>query len=127
LSDITTDGVRVRAESQYHAAQSEPASSYWFFTYTITLTNHSDVDVQLVSRCWIVTDATGRQEHVSGLGVVGQQPRIAPGGEYSYTSGCALPTSMGAMEGHFEMVRADGERFDATVAPFTLADPLALN
>lgn len=127
MSDITTRGVRVRALSQYHAEQSDPAAGYWLFTYTITLSNEGDTPVQLVSRHWVITDATGSQEHVSGLGVVGEQPRLEPGAQYQYSSGCPLPTSMGAMHGHFEMVLDDGERFEAEIAPFTLADPMALN
>ncbi len=126
-SDTTTRGLRVQVRARYHPHQSRPAQGYFFFTYTVRLLNTSDRAMQLVSRYWAITDATGRQEHVSGLGVAVQQPRLAPGQSHEYTSGCSLPTSMGSMEGYFEMVLDDGERFEAAAAAFTLADPLALN
>jgi ApaG protein len=38
-----------------------------------------------------------------------------------------LKTAVGAMQGSYQMVASDGERFDAVIAPFTLAVPNALN
>jgi ApaG protein len=83
--------------------------------------------VQLLSRHWIITDANGRVEEVRGAGVVGQQPRLRPGEAFEYTSGCPLPTPMGTMHGSYQMVNQRGERFDALIQPFTLAEPYAVN
>ena len=127
MSDCTTDGIRIRVNPRYHPEQSDPAGGFWFFSYSVLIENVGDRPAQLVSRVWVITDATGKQEHVSGLGVVGQQPRLDPGEGFRYTSGCPLPTSMGTMHGQYEMVRDDGERFSADIAPFTLCDPLDLN
>lgn len=126
MSDTTTRGVRVQVVSRYIPEQSEPGK-LWTFVYTVTIHNVGDAPVRLWSRHWIITDANGRQQHVKGLGVVGQQPRILPGEAHTYTSACPLNTSMGTMHGTYQMVTDDGERFDAVIAPFTLADPLDLN
>jgi len=127
VSDYTTDGIRIRVTPRYHPEQSDPAARFWFFSYSVLVENVGDSPAQLVSRVWVITDATGQQEHISGMGVVGQQPRLEPGDSFRYTSGCPLSTSMGTMHGQYEMVRDDGARFSAEIAPFTLCDPLELN
>ena len=38
-----------------------------------------------------------------------------------------LRTAVGTMQGCYQMVTAEGEHFDAEIAPFTLAVPHALN
>ena len=126
MSDTTTGGVRVQVDVRYVPEQSEPGKS-WFFAYTVTVENVGDRPVRLWSRHWIITDATGRQQNVKGLGVVGQQPRLMPGERHTYTSACPMPTSMGTMHGTYQMVTDEGDRFDAEIAPFTLVDPLTLN
>jgi len=76
---------------------------------------------------WIITDGEGNVQEVKGDGVVGAQPTLKPGQSIEYTSGCALRTPRGTMHGTYQMVREDGERFDAQVGPFALAMPHALN
>ena len=126
MSDTTTRGVRVQVDVRYVPDQSEPGKS-WFFAYTVTVENVGDRPVRLWSRHWIITDATGRQQNVKGLGVVGQQPRLMPGERHTYTSACTMPTSMGTMHGTYEFTRANADRFDAAIAPFELRLPLTLN
>ncbi len=127
MSQAVTKGVRVEVLSRFHPEQSDPSNRFWFFSYTVRISNESEVPVQLVSRHWVITDATGHEEHVRGPGVVGQQPRLAPEESFEYTSGCPLTTSMGTMHGTYQLVLDDGTEFDAEIAPFTLADPLSLN
>lgn len=126
-SEAITRGVRVRAEPEYLPDQSDPDAGLWVHAYHVTITNESDQAVQLVSRHWVITNAEGTSEEVRGPGVVGFQPVLEPGQAFRYTSGCPLDTSVGSMHGSFQMVGRDGSRFDAEVAPFTLADPFALN
>jgi ApaG protein len=97
------------------------------FAYHIRIANSSRETVQLISRHWYITDATGHVEEVRGPGVVGEQPVLGPGEHFDYTSGCPLPTPMGTMHGTYQMVTETGDRFDAAIAPFTLAEPLSLN
>jgi ApaG protein len=126
-SDATTRGIRVQVKSIYLADRSDPAHHHWMYAYRVTISNEGDTPARLVSRHWIITNAHGVQDHVQGPGVVGETPRLEPGETFEYTSGCPLDTAMGTMHGTYQMVNDAGERFDAEVAPFTLAEPFALN
>ena len=126
-SETVTRGVRVQVLSEYSPERSAPASSQWFFLYTIEITNEGPETVQLVSRHWIITDAEGHVEEVRGPGVVGQQPVLAPGESFTYTSGCPLTTPFGKMEGTYQMVTGNGDTFDAKIAPFTLSEPYTVH
>ena len=126
-SEASTRGIRVSVHSEYAPDRSKPGQQQWFFLYTITITNESTETVQLLSRHWIITDGSGHVEEVKGPGVVGQQPVLAPGESFTYTSGCPLGTPFGKMEGTYQMVARSGEEFDATVAPFTLSEPYTVH
>ncbi|MFZ5475847.1 MAG: Co2+/Mg2+ efflux protein ApaG [Myxococcota bacterium] len=127
MSDTITRGVRVEVRPEYLDQQSDPRNGTWMFAYHVRISNLGTETVQLVSRHWIITDATGRVEEVRGPGVVGEQPVLRPGEHFDYTSGCPLPTPMGTMHGTYQMVTQKGDRFDAVIAPFTLAEPFAVN
>ena len=119
--------ISVTAAVQYLEDQSDPASARYVFAYTITITNTGTVTAQLISRHWIITDAEGDIQEVRGLGVVGQQPLLAPGQSFEYTSGCALPTPVGTMKGSYQMVAEDGIAFDAEIQEFILSMPRVLH
>lgn len=119
--------VPVDVETFYIAAQSDPAAERYVFAYTITIRNLSTEPVQLLRRYWLITDANGKQTEVEGEGVVGEQPSLTPGSSYRYTSGAVLETPVGTMQGHYEMVTAQHERFHATIPMFRLAMPNILN
>ena len=127
MSDTTTRGVRVQVTPTYHPERSDPTVDYWFFSYRVHIENVGTVPVKLLSRHWVITDATGHVEHVQGPGVIGEQPRLDAGEAFEYASACPLPTSLGSMHGTYEMATDDGQTFDAVIAPFTLADPMELN
>lgn len=126
-SEAITKGIRVHVESQYDPTRSRPQQNQWFFLYTVRIANESAVTVQLISRHWIITDATDHVEEVRGPGVVGEQPVLAPGQSFEYTSGCPLTTPFGTMHGTYQMVTSRGERFDAQIAVFTLSEPHTLH
>jgi ApaG protein len=126
-SEAVTRGVRVRVQSEYAPERSQPSKNQWFFLYTITISNEGPETVQLLTRHWIITDATGHVEEVRGPGVVGKQPILRPGEAFEYTSGCPLTTPFGTMEGTYQMVTDAGERFDAAVAQFTLSEPYTVH
>ena len=126
-SEVTTRGVVVQVESEFDVARSKPEENHWFFLYTVTITNHGDEAVQLVSRHWVITNGDGQVEEVRGPGVVGQQPVLEPGQSFRYTSGCPLPTAYGFMRGTYQMVTRSGEAFDAHVADFELSEPYSVN
>lgn len=126
-SEAVTHNIRVEVESRYAPDQSQPFQSQWFFHYTIRISNEGDETVQLLSRRWIITDGAGRTEEVRGPGVVGEQPVLAPGEAFEYTSGCPLKTSTGSMRGTYQMVTEDGTHFDVEIAPFGLAEPYTVH
>ncbi len=126
-SQAVTRGIRVDVESQYDPSRSQPLASQWFFLYTVTIVNQGSETVQLKTRHWVITDELGRVEEVRGPGVVGEQPVLAPGERFRYTSGCPLNTSTGTMHGSYQMVTREGEAFDAEIAPFVLSEPYTVN
>lgn len=126
-SEATTDGVRVRVRARYAPDQSEPLHQRWMFLYTITISNEGAETVQLISRHWVITDASDQVQEVKGLGVVGRQPTLAPGESFEYTSGCPLGTPFGSMEGTYQMATSGGRRFDAEIAAFALSGPYTLH
>jgi ApaG protein len=127
MSETTTRGIRVQVQSRYVPERSEPDQSQWFFVYHVRISNEGTEAAQLVSRHWIITDANGHVEEVKGPGVVGKQPMLAPGEAFEYTSFCPLPTPFGTMHGTYQMATPGGEAFDAEIAPFSLAEPHAIN
>lgn len=127
MSDTTTRGIRIQVNGTYVPDRSSPRDGEYFFTYHVRISNEGSETTQLLSREWIITNAEGEVERVKGPGVVGQQPVMPPGGSFEYSSFCPLRTSVGSMQGTFQMVTDKGEQFDALIAPFTLAVPNALN
>jgi ApaG protein len=127
VSDALTNGIRVTVSSAYVAGQSAPKARRYVFAYTVRISNEGSETAQLRSRHWIITDGNGKIEQVRGPGVVGEQPTLRPGEHFEYTSGCVLETPRGQMHGTYQMVRADGSEFDATIAPFALLLPYSLN
>ena len=123
----TTRGIRVEVRSEFLPERSSVREGSYLFQYHVRISNSGGETAQLISREWIITNADGEVERVKGPGVVGEQPVLPPGGSFEYTSYCPLKTSVGSMQGSYQMVTADGERFDAIIAPFTLAVPNALN
>ena len=121
MSENPVYAIEVAAATQYLAEQSDEAANRYVFAYTITLRNTGSVAAQLISRHWIITDAQGLVQEVRGLGVVGEQPLLEPGQSFEYTSGTAIATAVGTMKGAYQMVAADGTRFDAPIPEFTLS------
>jgi ApaG protein len=106
LYEATTKGIRIRVQPEYNEDQSAPDESYYFWTYTIEISNQGKETVQLKSRVWKITNAFGRTEEVRGPGVVGQTPTIAPGS--------------------YQMTGESGKMFDVTVPAFSLDSPFAV-
>ena len=124
-SEAVTEGIRIEVKARFAPEHSEPMR--WFFLYTIRISNEGSEVVQLISRHWLIRDASGRTEEVRGPGVVGEQPVIDPGESYEYTSGCPLPTPFGSMEGSYHFVTEAGAEFDARIAEFMLREPGAIH
>ena len=116
-----TPRVCVHVQSVYIASQSAPEEQRYVFAYTVTIRNLGRIPVQLIGRYWLITNGNGRETEVQGEGVIGEQPHIAPGDEFQYTSGAILETPMGTMQGHYHMVDGDGETLLVDIPVFRLA------
>ena len=115
--------IHIEIVTRYIAPQSAPEDGRYAFAYTITLRNDGQQATQLLSRHWIITDANGRGEEVRGDGVVGEQPTLAPGGTFRYSSGAVLETPVGTMQGSYHFQAADGRSHEVPIPVFRLALP----
>ncbi len=127
MSEAITNDIRVEVLSLYSPANSRPLQGAWVFQYTVRITNQGSDTVKLVSRHWIITDALEHVDEVQGPGVVGEQPVLAPGESFKYSSWCPLKTPTGVMRGTYQMVRPGGDQFDIEIAPFALKAPYTVN
>src|SRR6185295_5095761 len=105
-----TRQIEVTVEPNFLPERSSVDKSQYFWAYTIVITNSGNETVQLRTRHWIITDATGRKQEV-------------PGERFEYTSGVPLPTASGFMTGRYQMVSESGERFEIDVPTFSLDSP----
>ncbi len=119
--------IRIKVTTNYLKEQSAPDENRYVFSYTINIKNLGNNSAKLISRQWIITDSNGNIQEVNGDGVVGQQPNINPGEEFTYTSGTIIKTPVGTMEGRYFMEDINNKRFEALIAPFTLAVPGLIN
>ncbi len=121
------NSISVDVKSSYLEQESDPSKERYLFAYTITIKNDSNASARLLSRYWKITGGDGHEQEVEGDGVVGQHPYLTPEQEFTYTSAAMLDTPVGMMQGHYKMVNDDGERFEVTIPPFTLAVPKTLH
>src|SRR5579864_3586266 len=127
MSEAVTANLRVEVLARYAAENSRPLAEEWVFEYTVRITNQGLDTVQLLSRHWIITDALENTEEVKGPGVVGEQPVLAPGESFKYSSWCPLKTPTGVMRGTYQMIGTRGNQFDIEIAPFALKAPYTVN
>ncbi|MGL4828982.1 MAG: Co2+/Mg2+ efflux protein ApaG [Vibrio sp.] len=125
--DVSLPCIKIQVQTRYIEEQSDPESQRFVFAYLITIKNLSTQTVQLLGRRWLITDADGKQTVVEGDGVVGEQPHIQASDEYTYSSGTALDTPVGVMQGQYLMIDEQGESFSVEIEPFRLAVPHVLN
>jgi ApaG protein len=120
--EITRD-IRVAVEPSFLDDQSEPDEGRYIWAYRVTIENNGSEPVQVLSRYWRITDSRGRVREVRGSGVIGEQPVIAPGRSYEYTSGAPLETPSGFMTGTYRVRMDSGESFDIGIPMFALESP----
>lgn len=123
MYEATTDGIKVTVRPMFLEEQSEPTDDHYVWAYHVTIENLGDRTVQLVNRYWRITDAKGIVQEVRGPGVVGEQPVLASGESFEYTSGTPLSTPSGVMMGTYQMEGPNGAMFDVTVPAFSLDSP----
>jgi ApaG protein len=123
IPKATAYAMHIDVQPEYLIERSNPKENIFVFAYHVRITNIGQIAAQIISRYWVIKNATGIIEEVNGLGVVGRQPFLQPGQGFEYTSACPLNTPSGSMRGSFFCVAEDGERFDVAVLPFELFVP----
>src|SRR6201999_2233944 len=118
-----TRKIEVTVTPRFVAERSSPNNGYFFWAYTIDITNLGEQTVQLKTRHWRITDGQGRLQEVKGPGVVGEEPVLKPGESFEYTSGVPLPTPSGFMAGSYGMASVGGEAFEIAIPTFSLDSP----
>ena len=125
MYEATTSNIRITVKPQFLEGHSRPDEGHFVWAYTIKIENLGQETVTLRTRYWKITDARGRVQEVRGAGVVGEQPTLAPGQSFEYTSGAPLPTPSGFMTGAYQMQTSDGRLFNVDIPTFSLDSPHA--
>lgn len=92
------------------------------FVYFITIRNGSEIAVTVRARKWVVRQRNGEVIVVEGDGVVGQFPRLEPGGEFSYNS-CHTVSQDSEAGGAYFVEGDDGRKYCVRIPPFRLELP----
>lgn len=92
------------------------------FVYFITIRNNAPMAVTIRFRKWVVRQQNGETIVVEGDGVVGQFPRLEPGGEFSYNS-CHTISQNSRAEGAYFAETDDGRWFCVRIPAFNLELP----
>ncbi len=119
--------ISVEVTPNYIEEQSRPEQGHYVFSYTVTIINDGRKPARLLTRHWIIKNATGETQEVKGDGVVGEQPHLKPGEGFQYTSGTIMKTPNGSMMGSYQMIADDGFHFDANIPEFYLLTPNTLH
>ncbi|MEN9359664.1 MAG: hypothetical protein RL095_1199 [Verrucomicrobiota bacterium] len=118
-------GVRILSAPRYEAENSAPHLHRFVFSYSVRIINELDCDITLRSRHWLIVNADGQEREVRGAGVIGIQPKIPSGKEFSYESFSVLDTPFGTMEGAYLFERDDGDLLHVAIPRFYLHAPQA--
>lgn len=123
-----THQIDVDIDTEYLPEHSNPEKDIYAFSYTVTLYNNGSEPACLLGRHWIVTDSNGKiVRAIQGKGVAGQRPELEPGDEFQYTSSAILKTPIGAMQGAYEILAANGKQYFKSINAFRLAVPTSIN
>lgn len=119
-----TGNVKITAAPLFIAEQSQVQQSMFFWAYNIKIENLGNSTLKLLTRHWRIIDANGDIQEVNGVGVVGQQPVIAPNSMFQYASGTFLKTPSGVMVGTYVVVEIETDKeFQVNIPAFSLDSP----
>ena len=114
---VTVDQVAYQPEAQ------TPPDRPHCFVYFITIHNRSQLTVTIKARKWIVTNTHGEVTVLEGEGVVGEQPRLASGEEFSYNSYHLLDTPTATAQGSYVGVDDQGRWILTRIPKFQMEVP----
>lgn len=112
----------VRVAPRFLPDESDPSRDRYVWAYTVEVENRSQEPVTLRTRHWELVDAIAGRQTVDGRGVVGQEPTIAPGAAFRYTSAAPLAAPSGMMSGHYMFETEAGEK-QVAIPTFSLDSP----
>ncbi len=112
-----TENICVRVQPRYRPELSDLSQQKFYFSYQVEIINESEFEIRLLSRHWIIFDSAGVKRKVEGKGVVGKQPLIAPGEQFSYESWCPLLSDLGYMRGYYIIERTLDESRQQIIIP----------
>lgn len=116
-------GLRVKVDDViYMPSLDAPPEKPHPFVYFISIFNDSSVPVTILGRKWVVVEDGGETMVVEGDGVVGQQPVIDPGENFSYNS-YHVVGKRAVVSGAFFGETGDGEWVYARIPEFKLEIP----
>lgn len=122
--EAETQGVVVRVKPTFMPQKSDMAAGQFLWMYAVEIENRSARTVQLLTRYWRISEASGATHEVAGEGVVGVQPVLHPGGVHRYASTAPMGSPSGLMGGHYGMIETDsGVSFEVTIPTFVLDSP----
>lgn len=120
---VATPEIRVQVDSvQVLGREGEGENTPWLFGYVITLRNEGQTSATLVRRHWEVDEAGKGTRVITGDGVAGEQPRIAPGQSFTYDS-FFRAYRLAEASGHYVMRLDGGQEFKVPIPPFALQPP----
>ncbi len=126
-AEKTKHNITVDVETSYLERESSPEKARYLFAYTVTIRNAGFGAARLLSRYWKITGGNGYEQEVEGDGVIGIHPYLSPDQAFCYSSSAMLDTPVGMMQGYYNMVDDNGERFKVDIPAFTLAVPQSLH
>jgi len=110
--------LHITTDARYEPERTTPGN--YTFTYSVSVTNVSNIVIQIVARHWTLEDEKGRVLEFKGRGVMGKQPILKPGQVFQYSSLCTVATPGGVLRGHYLCIADDGVPFSSPIAPFLL-------
>ena len=123
-----TRGIKITVTTNFEGTFYRNYKMHFAYGYIVTIENHSSEAVQLTSRHWEIYDSLNNIEIIEGEGVIGKKPILKPGEIHTYSSGCLLASTYGAMKGYYNMVSFNSSKnFRVSIPKFKLSAPFALN
>lgn len=123
-----TKGIKISVKTEYNGTRYRGHTTFYAFSYFISIENISSQTVKLLERFWTIYDSLNSVEHINGEGVVGQTPVIKPNEIYEYQSNCFLVSSVGSMSGKYKMIDISTyEEFFVDIPTFQLTTTPRLN
>ncbi len=124
----TTENIEITVWPEFLDSKSGVVGDLFVWAYHVRIDNKGADSVQLLNRYWRIIDEKGVVQEINGEGVIGEQPTIASGGVYQYSSGVHLRYPSGIMSGKYQMQKIENNKvFDALIPTFSLDVPSIKN